>query len=370
MRTKQLRIPGPTPLPPQARQAAGRQMINHRGKEFTELYSRLEAKMKKFFQTKNDILFLTCSGTGGMEAAIVNLFSPGDMVIVASIGYFGDRFSKIAKDFGLSVTDIRKEDGQALMPEDITAAMKRTPDAKAVLLTHNETSTGVTNDLAKLAPVVKKMGKLLIVDAISSVPAIELKTDLWGADVVIAGSQKAFMAPPGLAVISVSPAAWEAHRYAKLPRHYFDFTEYRKFAEKKVTPATPAVSALLALDASTGMLLKRGLRNEFARHKKLAADFRKTAKKAGFTLFADEKFASSAVTSVMLPGELAGKTGDFITLLRDKYGIEVAPGQSALQGKIFRVGHMGFVTSKEMEQAAKALVKALRHFTSSIPPTI
>lgn len=360
MPVKQLRIPGPTPLPPEARKAAGRQMINHRGKEFKELYFRLEKKMKKIFQTKNDILFLTCSGTGGMEAAIVNLFSPGDIAIVASIGYFGDRFAKIAKDFGLDIVGVRKEDGHAFNPEDISQAIWKNPKAKAVLITHNETSTGATNDLAKLAPVVKKAKKLLIVDAISSVPAIALKTDAWGVDVAIASSQKALMSPPGIAIVSVSPAAWKAHKSAKLPRHYFDFAEHKKFAEKKVTPATPAVSTLLAMDASTDLLVKRGLQKEFARHKKLAVEFRKNLKKAGFVLFADEKFASSAVTNVCLPENIRDKTPDFIALARDKYGIEVAPGQGALQGKIFRVGHMGFVTGREMKEVARALVKSLQ----------
>jgi aspartate aminotransferase-like enzyme len=357
---KQLRIPGPTPLPPESRKAAGRQMINHRSREFRELLQRLTIKFKKLFQTKNDVLFLTGSGTAGMEAAIANLFSPGDKVLVFSIGYFGDRFAEISKSYGLDVANIRLPDGKAVSPGIVREALKKFKQSKAVLITHNETSTGVTNDIAAIAPIVKRAKKLLVVDAISSLAAIPLKVDRWGIDVAIAASQKAVMAPPGIAIVSVSPDAWQACQSARLPRFYLDFIRAKEFAEKWQTPATPAISVLFALDAASDLILKRGLTETFRFHARLAKNLRKALKNSGFRILAAERDASNTVTAAMLPTHLEDKTEKFITMIKNRFGIELAEGQGALKGKIFRIAHMGNVSEREIKEVIRALRLTLK----------
>ncbi len=206
-----LRIPGPTPLPDEVLKIMGKQMINHRGKEFGQITGRVTARLKEFFQTKNDVFVLTSSGTGGMEAAVVNTLSPGDKILVLSIGYFGERFATIAKSFGVDVKRLDFGWGQVVDPQKVKEALQQEPQYKAVLVTHNETSTGVTNDLAAISKVVREFDKLLIVDAISSLGCINLPTDDWGCDVVITGSQKGWMAPPGASMVSFSQKAWQYH---------------------------------------------------------------------------------------------------------------------------------------------------------------
>ncbi|MFC2045879.1 pyridoxal-phosphate-dependent aminotransferase family protein, partial [Chloroflexota bacterium] len=220
-----LRIPGPTPCPPEILQAMTKQMINHRGDEMAQIINDITAKLKQVFQTENDILILTGSGTGGLEAAVVNTLSPGDKVLSVSIGVFGERFATIARTFGAEVTPLQFEWGKAADPNAIRSALQADPEIKAVLVTHNETSTGVTNDLASISAVVKEFDKLLLVDAISSLGSINLPVDEWQCDVTVTGSQKGWMVPPGLAMVSVSQNAWQAHAAAKMPRFYWDFTQ-------------------------------------------------------------------------------------------------------------------------------------------------
>jgi len=229
---EQLRIPGPTPCPPEVLQAMAWPMINHRGPEFKRILYDVTDKLKQAFQTKNDVLLLTGSGTGGLEAAIVNTLSPGDKVLSVSIGVFGNRFANIARQFGAEVAAIEMEWGKAADPETVRQALQANPAVKAVLVTHNETSTGVTNDLGAISQVVKESGKLLLVDAISSLGSIDLPVDAWHCDVVVTGSQKGWMVPPGLAMVSVSPEAWQAHSEARMPRFYWDFTQAKNFLEK------------------------------------------------------------------------------------------------------------------------------------------
>ena len=229
----QLRIPGPTPCPPEVLQAMAWPMVNHRGPEFQQMLNDVTEKLKQVFQTRNDVLILTGSGTGGLEAAAVNMLSPGDRVLSVSIGVFGDRFANIAQQFGAEVVPLKLEWGKAADPDAVKKALKDNPGVKAVLVTHNETSTGVTNDLAAISKVVKEAGKLLLVDAISSLGSINLPVDDWHCDVVVTGSQKGWMVPPGLAMVSVSPEAWQAHAKAKMPRFYWDFTRAKKYLEKR-----------------------------------------------------------------------------------------------------------------------------------------
>ena len=353
----QLRIPGPTPCPPEVLQAMGRQMINHRGPEFQRILNDVTDKLKQAFQTRNDVLILTSSGTGGLEAAIVNTLSPGDKVLSVSIGVFGDRFASIAQQFGAEIVSLKVEWGRVADPEEIRQAIQANPDIKAVLVTHNETSTGVTNDLGAISPVVKESGKLLIVDAISSLGSIDLPVDDWRCDVIVTGSQKGWMVPPGLAMVSVSPEAWQAHSEARMPRFYWDFTRAKSYLEKGQNPWTPAISVVFALSVALEMMLKEGLPNVVARHARIGQMTRDGVKSLGLPLFAEESHASNTVTAVAAPDGLDIKT--LRQVMKDEHKIVLAGGQQRLDGKIFRIGHLGWVTEAEIESVMSALKVAL-----------
>jgi len=314
-----MRIPGPTPCPPEVLQAMAWQMINHRGPEFGEMLQDVTAKLKQLFQTKNDLYLLTGSGTGGLEAAIVNTLSPGDKVLSVSIGVFGDRFTGIAEEFGADVVELRSELGKASDPDEIRRALQKEPGIKAVLVTHNETSTGVTNDLEAISSVVKEFDKLLIVDAISSLGSIDLPVDKWHCDVSLTASQKGWMVPPGMAMVSVSKEAWQAHAKAKMPRFNWDFRRAQQYLEIGQTPWTPAVSIVFALSIALDMMLEEGLSNIFARHARVGKAAREGAKSLGFSLFADEKYASNTVTAISVKEGLDVKK--MLKILREEYQI-------------------------------------------------
>lgn len=353
----ELRIPGPTPCPPEVLEAMSRQMIDHRGGEFVKIMNRVTDKLKQVFMTKNDVLILTGSGTGGLEAAVVNTLSPGDKVLAVSIGSFGDRFANIAKAFGADVTLLNVEWGKAADLDAIRKALQADPKIKAVLVTHNETSTGVTNDLGAIAPVVKSFEKLLLVDSISGMSAIKCAVDEWHLDIVLSGSQKGWMVPPGLVFASVSPDAWKAHAVAKMPRTYWDFTQAKKFLEKGQTPWTPAVSLIYAMDVALDIMLKEGMPNIHARHARVAGVARSGVKALGQTLLADEKFASNTVTAVTAPEGLDVK--ELRRILREEHRVVIAGGQGKLEGKIFRIGHLGWVSEDNIKTVLAALKVAL-----------
>jgi aspartate aminotransferase-like enzyme len=354
----QLRVPGPTPCPPEVLKAMAWQMVNHRGPEFHQMLTDVTADLKKVFQTKNDLLLLTGSGTGGLEAAVVNTLSPGDKVLSVSIGVFGDRFASIAKEFGADVISLKVEWGKAADPDAIKKAIKDNPGIKAVMVTHNETSTGVTNDLQAISKVVKDAGKLLIVDAISSLGSINLPVDEWHCDVVITASQKGWMVPPGMAMVSVSPEAWQAHATAKIPRFYWDFTRAKKILdEKKENPWTPAISIVYAFNVALKMMLKEGIENIFARHAHIGKMIRDGIKKLGLPLFAEETHASNTVTAVGIPAGLDGKK--LRQILREEYKVVLAGGQQTLDGKIFRIGHLGMVDEKDVKEILTSIEKVL-----------
>ncbi len=354
---EQLRIPGPTPVPDEVLKAMSRQMINHRGEEFGQIIDKATANLKQLFQTENDVFLLTGSGTGGLEAAIVNTLSPGDKVLSASIGVFGERFATIAQQFGAEVIPLRFEWGQAAEADAVRQALHAEPKIKAVLVTHNETSTGVTNDLASISSAVKEFDKLLLVDAISSLGSINLPVDNWRCDVVVTGSQKGWMAPPGLAMVSVSPEAWQAHAKARMPRFYWDFSQAKSYLEKGQTPWTPVIPAIFALQVSLEMMLKEGLPNIIARHIRVGQAARAGAKSLGLSLFADENYASNTVTAVAASDGL--DVNKMRKILREKHQIELSGGQQKLNGKIFRIGHLGRVTEDDIEQVISALKVAL-----------
>jgi len=330
-----------------------RQMINHRGGEFGQILHKVTANLKQLFQTKGDVFLLTSSGTGGLEAAIVNTLSPADKVLSVSIGFFGERFGTIAQQFGAEVVPLRFEWGKAADADAVRQALKTEPKIKAVLVTHNETSTGVTNDLASISSAVKEFDKLLLVDAISSLGSIDLPVDDWHCDVTVTASQKGWMAPPGLAMVSVSPEAWQAQAKAKMPRYYWDFTQAKSYLEKGQTPWTPAISTVFALFVSLEMMLKEGLPNIIARHARVGKAARAGVKSLGLSLFADENYASNTVTAVTSSDGL--DTKKMLKILREEHQVMLSGGQQRLDGKIFRIGHLGWVTESDIEIVISAL---------------
>jgi aspartate aminotransferase-like enzyme len=337
-----------------------KQMINHRGPEFKRIIETETAILKDMYQTKSDVFMLTSSGTGSMEAAVVNFLSPGEKVLCLSIGAFGERFATISGIYGADVTKLAFEWGQAVDLDAVKKALDADPKITAVLVTHNETSTAVTNDLGAIGKMVKEYDQLLIVDAISSLGCIELKTDEWGCDVVVSGSQKGWMVPPGLAFISVSERAWKAHANAKMPRFYFDVSRAKDLLEKGQTPWTPAVSIFFALEVALKMMMDEGKENIFARHARMGQKTRDGVKALGLKLFADESVASNTITAVASPNGI--DANEIRKVMLEEYDTVLAGGQAKLAGKIFRIGHLGYVTDEDLDDVFVKLPKALAKF--------
>lgn len=358
-KNKLLMTPGPTNVPYEVREAMSRPMIHHRTKEFEVYFNSMNENLKEIFQTQNHILTLCSSGTGAMEAAIVNAFSPGDRVLVANSGVFGDRLVKIATKFGLDVEAMNIPWGEGITGEDIKSVLdsEKGKDIKGVLVTHNETSTGVTNDIESIGEVLKDRDCLFIIDAVSSLGGIDVKTDEWGIDIVIAGSQKALMLPPGLAFVSVSDKAWQFIEKSTFPKFYFDFLAYKKSLKKHTTPYTPAVTLIIGASQSLKMLLDEGLDNIFDRHINLGEACRAAVKSIGLELFARESMASHLITSIEVPEGI--DIEEVRRILNVDYDIMVAGGQQHLKGKILRIGHMGYVDGFDLLKTLSALEKAL-----------
>ena len=359
-----LRIPGPTACPEDVLLAGAKPMVNHRGPEFRELITRVNQRLKTIFQTKNDVVMLTTSGTGGLEAAIVNTLSPSDKLLAVSVGAFGDRFASIGEAYGARVIKQNYAWGEAADPDAIRKALRDDPEIKAVAITHNETSTGVTNDLQAIARVVREHDRLLLVDAVSSLSCIPLPVDGWDCDVVVTGSQKGFMIPPGLAFVSVGPRAWDASKKAKMPRFYFDFERHRRSFEAGETPWTPAVSLFFSLDLALDKMLAEGMENVYERHARLGALTRREAKSLGFKLVCkDERFASNTVTAMYVPEGVQDRA--LRTMLRTDENVVVAGGQGQLTGKIIRIGHMGYVSEDDILDATRALRRTLEKLAAT-----
>lgn len=351
-------IPGPTHVPPRVLAAMAKPMIGHRTDEYSAMHLACEARLKRIFRTDDPVLIFACSGTGAMEAAIVNTLSPGDKVLAVNCGNFGQRFGEIARRFGAEVDELVYTPGNSANPDDIAAKLAADGDIKAVLTTFNETSTGVTNDMAAIGAVVKEHDALLLVDAISGMAAIECQTDEWGLDVVVAGSQKAFMLPPGLAFVSVSDAAWSAVERSTLPKFYWDFKAMGDRAEEGQTAYTPAVSMIFALDAALGIIMEEGVDAFAARHGRMAAAVRAAIRGFGLRLFGDPAHASNTVTAVR--GDGFDPDG-MRKVMSEKYNVLLSGGQKELKGKIFRIGHMGAVTEREILTTISCLEAALTH---------
>ena len=353
-----LRVPGPTPLLAEVREAQSAPMIDHRGTEFGEMLREISTGLADLIGTRGEILLLTGSGTGALEAAVVNTLSPGDRVLVVTIGSFGDRFAKIASAFGAEVEKFEVPWGQAADPAALAEHLSANPAYHAVLLTHNETSTGVTNPLAELAAVVRAApgSPLLVVDGISALGAMSFEMDAWGIDLVVSASQKAWMGSPGIAIAAVGERAWKAAENARIPRVYWDFAEARKWAEKGQTPWTPAVSVLFGLRVGVRRLVAEGRERTWARHAAIAAAVQAGLEGLGLQLVAAPADRSHTVTAAWLPDGL--EWAPFNAAMRAK-GLIVAGGQGAWVGRILRFGHMGGVGIDEMCDAVRVMGETL-----------
>jgi aspartate aminotransferase-like enzyme len=347
--TPNLRVPGPTPVPNEVAAAGSRPMVNHRGPEFAATMAEVLERLKPFFGTSAEPLLLTGSGTGAQEAAVVNMLSPGDEVLSVTSGVFGDRFAAIAEAFGASVTRLQGEWGRVIDPQRVAEAIEARPETRAVLLTHNETSTGVTNDIPAMVRAIRDASSgdspLVLVDGVSSIGALPFELDAWDVDVAITGSQKAWMSPPGLAMVVVSERGWAAHSRARMPRFYWDFTKARKNGEKRTTPFTPAVGVIHALQEALRLMTEEGPREVFARHQRVGEQVRHGVAALGLELFADPTGASNTVTAVRAPSGV--DAGVLIRELRARR-IIVGSGQDWLKGSIFRIGHMGWVHERDI----------------------
>jgi aspartate aminotransferase-like enzyme len=363
-----LRVPGPTPLPREALEAQSAPMIDHRGTEFAELLGEISTGLAGLIGTSGEVLLLTGSGSGALEAAVVNTLSPGDRVLAVTIGSFGDRFAKIASAFGAQVERFEVPWGEAAEPQALAQHLAANPPYRAVLLTHNETSTGVTNPLRELVQAVHGApgDPLVLVDGISGLGAMPFEMDAWGIDLVVSASQKAWMGSPGIAIAALGERAWAATEIASMPRVYWDLAEARKWAEKGQTPWTPAVSVLFGLRVGVRRLLEEGREQTWARHAAIAAAVQAGLEALGLRLVAAAEDRSSTVTAAWLPDGL--EWGPFNAAMRAK-GLIVAGGQGAWAGKILRFGHMGGVGIEEMEEAVRIMGETLaEHGHPADPP--
>ncbi|MFH1724755.1 MAG: alanine--glyoxylate aminotransferase family protein [Elusimicrobiota bacterium] len=351
-----LLTPGPTPLPPSVYKKMAEPILHHRTHEFEELFAKTIAGLKYVFRTKNDVLMVTSSGTGAMESAMANLLSPGAKVLVHVTGAFGERFAGIARAFGLDSVVVEEEWGHAADPEKLKAALAANPGVRAVFHQLTETSTGVVNDVKTLAGIVRERSDALtVVDAISGLAGEELETDAWGLDVVVGGSQKGLMAPPGLAFMAVSERAWKAVETASLPRFYFDWRTMRAALPKNQTPFTPGVTLIAAQAEALRLIGEEGIENVWKRTADLAAYTRGEVAKLGLELFPTDP--CDVLTAIRLPEGVDGKklVKDILTEER----ISIAGGQKRLAGKIVRIAHMGYIRKPDVDAGLKALSKRL-----------
>jgi len=357
MRKNYLLTPGPTPLPPQVCEAQAKPIIHHRTPQFQAILKEVSEGLKYIFQTKEDVYVLTSSGTGAMEASVVNLLSSGDEVIVVDGGKFGERWTEIAKAYGIKPEVIKVEWGKAVDAKEVEAKLKANPKIKAVFSTLCETSTGVTNDIEALGKVVKNTSAVLVVDAISGLGAIDLKVDEWAVDVCVSGSQKGLMLPPGLAFISVSKKAWGLVAESKCPKYYFSLKAAQKALTSTDTPFTPAITLVIALAEAIKLMRDESLEKIFSRHKKMADATRAAMKALGLELFAPTA-ASDVVTAVKVPAGVDGEK--LVKTMRDTYGVTIAGGQSEMKGKIFRFAHMGYIEEFDIIIGLACLEKVLK----------
>ncbi len=358
MQKRYLLAPGPTPVPPDVLLAMARPIIHHRAPEFAELFGRIRDDLKWFYQTTTDVLILVSTGTGAMEGAVVNFLSPGDHALYVNGGKFGERWGKICQAFGVQAQEIKVAWGHAVKPAEIESALAKDPSIKAVYIQASETSTGVAHPTREIAEIVRRReGTILVVDAITALGVFDLQTDAWGLDVVVSGSQKAFMLPPGLAFVSVSPKAWALAGRARNAKFYFNFKKERDAQQKNQTAFTAAVSLILGLEEVLKMLKAEGLANIFGRHHRMAEAMREGIAGMGLKIFPKES-PSDALTAVSTPEGIDGQK--VYKILREQYGVTAAGGQDELKGKVFRLAHLGYTDTFDIITALSAVEMVLK----------
>lgn len=360
-RKQYLLTPGPTPVPPQVLAALAEPIVHHRSPDFRPVYERCLTRLREVCRTEQEVLMFASSGTGAFESAVQNLVTRGDRHLVVSAGNFGERWAALTTAYGADVDHLRYAWGETPDPDDVRTRL-RERDAKAVWVVHSETSTGVVSDIQALAAAAKEHGALTVVDAVSSLGAVPCETDAWGLDVVVSGSQKALMTPPGLGICAVGEAAYGAA--GDTPRFYFDWERTRKAQQKFDAAFTPPVSLVAALDVALGLLLDEGMDNVFERHVRLGRASRAGAKAMGLELFSPDEDRSAVVTAIRMPDGIDGD--DVVKLLRDKHGITIASGQGDLKGKMIRLGHIGFFGVFDITTALAAIELTLAELGADI----
>jgi aspartate aminotransferase-like enzyme len=358
-----LLAPGPTPVPPEVLTALSKPVIHHRTPQFAAVLAKVQQGLQELFGTRQDVLILAASGTGAMEGSVTNLCSPGDEVIVVNGGKFGERWTKICQTFSLTVREIRVEWGRAVAPQMVGLALDEYPKARAVYMQASETSTCALHPVAEVAKLTRTRDTLLVVDGITAVGVLPMPMDELGIDVLVTGSQKALMLPPGLAFVALSERAWTATQKATLPRFYFDFAREKKGVAEKSTAWTPAISLINGLEVALDMMRAEGWLNVFARHDRLARATRAGVQALGLSLLAPES-PSPAATAVNLPTSVDGSA--LFRYLRDKMQVTFAGGQDQLKGKIIRLAHLGYVGAFDVVVALAALELALTHFGARV----
>ncbi|MDR1088571.1 MAG: alanine--glyoxylate aminotransferase family protein [Coriobacteriales bacterium] len=368
MQKKYLMTPGPTPVPPEVLLTQARPMIHHRTPEFNAVVRNCVEGLKYVFQTEqSDVLLFCSSGTGAMESSLANCFCAGDEVLVCHNGKFGERMVQIAVVYGLAVTVLEYGWQEVVDPADIAAHLAAHPATRGVVVTQSETSSGVLNDVEAVGRIVKDYADcVLIVDSITGIGAVECRTDAWGLDVVMTGSQKGLMLPPGLAAVTVSPKAWRAYERSTLPKFYFDWKKYLKNLEKDTTPFTPAVSLMIGLDRSLKMMREEGLDGIIARHARLAEATRQGVEALGLELFAPVEGRGNAVTPVWVPDGIDGK--ELVRILKNRHGVTIAGGQDEYAGRIIRIGHLGYFGDFDITTTLVALEMTLSELGYDFEP--
>lgn len=355
MKKQFLFTPGPTPIPPDALLAMAQPIDYHRSEDAVALIKDVLEKLKHVFQTENDVIFLTTSGTGAMDGAVANLLCNGDKVIVIRSGKFGERWAEICGAYGIDVVHIDVRPGDSVAPEIIETELNSHPDAKAVFATLCETSTGALHDIEAIAGITKHTPILLVVDAVSALGADDLQMDNWGVDVVVSCSQKGLMTPPGLAFTALNDRAWEAVQRSDLPKYYLDFRKAHESGLKGSVPYTPAITLLIALQIALNLICDEGIGNTITRHSRMALATQKAIQAIGLPIFASSP--ANTLTSIRLPDEIDGKA--FVKMMRDRYGITYAGGQGELSGKILRIAHLGWMNENDVIVAISAFERGL-----------
>lgn len=356
MKKNYLMTPGPTPVPERVLLKMAEPLIHHRTPQYGEIFKKANEGLKYIFQTQNDVFTMAASGTGAMEAAVINLLSPGDKALVIRGGKFGERFGEICQAYGITMIPMDVEWGKGADPALVAKALEKEKDIKAVFATLCETSTGTANDIKSIGEAVAATPAALVVDAVSGLCADNLETDNWNVDVVCVGSQKGVMLPPGLAFCSVSKKAMELTAKSRSPKFYFDFKAYKKSLDRNDVPWTPAISLVIGLCEAIAMIRQEGLENLFARHGRLAGAVRSAVKALGLDLYSSSP--SNAVTAVNVPAGVDGSA--LVKTMRDVYGVTIAGGQSELKGKIFRIAHLGYMAEYDTTTAVSCLEVVLK----------